>query len=363
MMPIEYFLLAASVGLVSFFAAYGSRWIAHKTQAIDQPKGGRKIHTKPIPLLGGLGISVTITLFCILGLVQGWFASIDIQSSQIWGFLISLMILLVVGGLDDRYDLSPKVRFPLYAFAAAIVILSGTGIHQVTHYRGYGAISLDLWSHFFYLGPFSFFLSFPGSFLTFAWLMSVTMATKIMDGLDGLVTGQTMIAAGLIAALTLSAAYFQPPVTVLAFIIFMAFAGFLPSNINPAKQFLGESGSVVAGFSLAFLSVVSGAKMATALMALGLPLVDVGIVAVGRVMRGAAPWEGDKTHLHFRLLEAGLSQRQAVVVLWLIALVFGAAALTLQTRGKVLLLIALVVLTILLSSLSHFIGKKRTHLS
>jgi UDP-GlcNAc:undecaprenyl-phosphate GlcNAc-1-phosphate transferase len=243
----------------------------------------------------------------------------------------------------------------LYVLACAIVVVTGTSITRVTSLGGHGAWSL-VWQSFA-IGSWHF--SFPADIFTLGWLLAVLFATKFMDGLDGLVTGQTTIGAGLIAALTLSAAFFQPPVTILAILVAAAYLGFLPWNIHPAKQFLGESGSVIAGFALGFLSIVSGAKLATALMALGLPLVDVAVVMIGRLIRRVPLWQGDRTHLHFRLLEAGLSQRQSVVLLWLIALAFGIAALTLQTRGKILLLLALILVTVLLSVGSSMKARKK----
>ncbi|MBM3205011.1 undecaprenyl/decaprenyl-phosphate alpha-N-acetylglucosaminyl 1-phosphate transferase, partial [Candidatus Uhrbacteria bacterium] len=137
------------------------------------------------------------------------------------------------------------------------------------------------------------------------------------------------------------------------------YLGFLPFNLNPAKQFLGESGGTIAGFSLAFLAIVSGTKVATALMAVGLPLADISVVVMGRIFRGVSPFRGDDTHLHYKLLKAGLSQRTVVFIMWSIALLFGLIALGLQTRGKILLLIALVGLTVLLSLFTSVMRRSR----
>lgn len=337
-------ILMAAVVILSWLATFGSRWFARRFQAIDRPTGGRKIHKKNMPLWGGVGIAVVIILFygiLVFLYRSGW--ETYFYQEQLVGFILALVVLLIVGMLDDRYDLSPWIRFPIYACACLIVMLTGTSIEQVTRLTGQGGMTLG-------------FLEWP---VTFVWLFGVTLTMKILDGLDGLVTGQTVIGAGLIAALALTPAYFQPPVAVLAVIIGAAYLGFLPVNMNPAKQFLGESGSVIAGFSLAFLAIVSGTKVATALMAIGLPLADASFVLVGRMLRGVSPFRGDDTHLHFKLLKAGLSQRWAVFTLWMIALAFGVVALGLQTRGKVLLLIGLLVLTILLSYFSSLMRRSR----
>ncbi|MDO8584253.1 MAG: MraY family glycosyltransferase [bacterium] len=346
------FLFLASlvilVFLLSWGATYGSRWLAHRTGAIDQAVGGRKIHTRATPLLGGWGIGAVIILFILLGMQLGWFEARDLRSAQLIGFLIGILILLIGGFLDDRYALSPKIQILFPVMAALSVIFGGTTIIQLTNPGG-GALSL-LWQHVTWqIGGKTFSLSFPADALSFVWLLAVTYATKFLDGLDGLVSGQTVIGAGLIAALALSAAFYQPHVAILALIVGAAFAGFLPTNLHPAKQFLGESGSTIAGFSLGFLAIVAGTKVATAFMALGLPLADASLVILGRLLHGASPFRGDDTHLHFKLLKSGLSQRAVVILLWSISLFFGITALGLQTKGKILLIIALLALTFFLS--------------
>jgi UDP-GlcNAc:undecaprenyl-phosphate GlcNAc-1-phosphate transferase len=159
-----------------------------------------------------------------------------------------------------------------------------------------------------------------------------------------------VIGAVLIALLALTTRYFQPDVAILALMIAGAFLGFLPINFHPAKQFLGESGATLAGFSLGFLSILGGAKLATGLMALGFPLMDAAFVVLGRVSRGAPFWKGDDTHLHFKLLKAGLSQRQTVFLIWGVSLLTGLAALGLQSAGKAALIVWLFAVVLGLSA-------------
>jgi len=352
-------LLIVIVAILSWSLAFSSRFWAKKLGAIDQPRGGRKIHKKPTPLFGGLGIGLTliVTISALFALnvipLQG------IDPLQITGFLLGVVVLMIGGLLDDRFDLSPKIQIIFPILAALLIIASGTSIDHVTHWIGHGAYSLIWWTL-----PGSLFgvhggLDMPADFITFIWLLAVMYAMKFLDGLDGLVAGQTIIGAGLITALALSHTFFQPAVALLALIVLAAFLGFLPHNLHPAKQFLGEAGSLIAGFSLGFLSIVSGAKVATALMAIGLPLADASLVVFGRLIRGASPFRGDDTHLHFKLLKAGLSQRHVVGILWAIALLFGLAAFGVQTRGKVLLLIVLVGVTILLPFFVRLMRRSR----
>jgi UDP-GlcNAc:undecaprenyl-phosphate GlcNAc-1-phosphate transferase len=137
----------------------------------------------------------------------------------------------------------------------------------------------------------------------------------------------------------------QPEAALLAFIFAGASFGFLRWNFHPAKIFLGEGGSTFAGFMLGALSIVAGGKIATALLVMGIPVLDVVWVIVRRILFGASPFVGDRKHLHFRLLDIGLSQRKSVAFLWLLSLLGGVIALSLQSFGK---LIALIVLSLIM---------------
>lgn len=349
MLPLLLVLFCAIAIGLSLLLSFVFRKAAIFAGIIDQPTGGRKIHSHPIPLLGGWGIGIAIILLILLASSWGVVFVGHLVGIQLFGFVIGIIILLVGGFLDDRFHLPPVVQVLFPILAALAVILTKTTIAQITNPSG-GAFSLFVW-HITLFRAFgeSWVLSFPSDVLTFVWLISVTYAMKFLDGLDGLVSGQAVIGAGLIAALTLTHAYFQPDIAFLAVIIGGAFLGFLPFNFFPAKHFLGESGSTIAGFSLAFLAIVSGTKVATAFMAIGLPLADASFVILGRLLRGVSPFHGDDTHLHFKLLKAGLSQRAVVFLFWSISLLFGIAALGVQTKGKILLILALLGVTCLLS--------------
>jgi len=327
MVYFSLFLMAAGTAIISLLFALLSRRVALYARIIDLPKGGRKIHERPIALWGGLGIGVVILL------MASFFVPL---TPAMYGFLGGIIVLLFGGLLDDAFDLPPGMQIIFPVIASAIVVLSGTRITHVTHWVDGSALFLP-------------FTALP----TMLWLLIVTYATKLMDGIDGLVSGQTIIGCFLILALALGM-YYQPDVALLAAIVGGAYLGFLPMNFHPAKQFLGESGSTIAGFCLGFLSIVGSAKLATGLMALGLPLVDASLVISGRLLRGVSPFQGDKTHLHFKLLDAGLSQRQVVCVMWGLSLACGLLALSLQTRGKIAVLSFLILAT---AGLSFAAGK------
>ena len=354
-------LLAGCAALCSYLVAFASRRLAFRAGAIDQPTGGRKIHHKPIPLWGGLGIAVTIV--CLSILVRSFsffdaFGPIPIPVSHLVGYIAGLVVLGIGGAVDDRYPLAAKIQiiFPILAILA--VMSGGVAITQVSRLTGHGALSLVWWSPSWNLFGFSLDLLLPAHLITFVWLLVATYATKVLDGLDGLVTGQTVIGAALVGTLTLTTAYFQPGVSVLAAVVGGAFLGFLPHNINPAKQFLGEAGATMAGFSLGVLALLSSAKIAIALSVLAIPIADVFFVFLGRLYRGEPWYRGDMTHLHFRLLRAGFSQQAAVWTLWLVSLFAGIAALGLQTRGKIFLVTSLVIGTALASQVTRWFAHK-----
>ena len=179
--------------------------------------------------------------------------------------------------------------------------------------------------------------------------MGMMFTTKLLDGLDGLTSGIATIGAFIIFVLSLTDKTFQPDVALLAVVFAGACAGFLFLNAYPAKIFLGEGGSLWVGFMLGMLAIISGGKVATALLIMGIPILDVIWVIIRRLFfEHKSIGRGDSKHLHFRLLTAGLSHRQSVLLLWGFAGLFGLASLFLQTRGKVYSLVVLVLVMIIL---------------
>lgn len=334
---------AALAAVLGYLLTGVAARLAWRWKAVDQPTGGRKIHRVAIPLFGGVGIVAAIFFLIILARSIGFISSE--MDRQLVGYCLGLVVLFVGGMVDDIRAL-PASRLIIFPLAAAgIVVASGTSIALVTAPFGSGVWSLDAWQ---WQGVPVFSYA-----LTVLWLLVATYATKMMDGLDGLVTGISAIGAAMVGALTVSPSYFQPSVGILSGIVGGAFAGFLPRNFHPARQFLGEVGSTAAGFSLGFLAIVSSAKVAIALAVLAIPIADIVRVVIGRVRRGVVPWQGDDTHLHFRLLQSGLTQTQAVIFLWAVSLAAGLAALSLQTRGKLFLVGCLIVFTFLVAWLTR----------
>ena len=166
--------------------------------------------------------------------------------------------------------------------------------------------------------------------------MGMMFTTKFLDGLDGLVTGVVAIGALIIFFLSRDPRWLQPEVALVALIFAGACLGFLVWNWHPAKIFLGEGGSLFTGFVLGTLAIISGGKIATTLLVMGLPALDVVRVIARRAQKKTSVFAGDNEHLHFKLLRSGLSQRQAVILLYSLSLIFGLSALVLQTTYKLI---------------------------
>ncbi len=296
---------------------------------LDVPDGARRLQKKPVPLGGG----VAAWMACMLVFGALWLAAPQLFSVEVWrgvGMLgLATVPLLVAGLLDDRYRLPARWLVLGGIFAAMIALVGGIRIERVSWF-GTGALALPLGVSWLVSG---------------VWLLLTTGATKFSDGVDGLVAGQTVVGSLLIVGLSLSAAYFQPDIALIAGIFGASFFGVLLHNWPRARLYLGEFGSTFAGFGLGAIAIVSGAKLAIALAAVGILLVDIVWVMIGRLRRGTPIFVGDRTHIHFLLQDSGLPSWAVAPLLWVTAFGFGFAALQLQTQGKATLLLVLACVT------------------
>jgi UDP-GlcNAc:undecaprenyl-phosphate GlcNAc-1-phosphate transferase len=324
-----FFLLA--LALATIFTPFVRKWaFVHKI--LDFPSSSRKIHNEPMALLGGWAIYAAFfcSLLVYLMVLRPDFAVVPPR------FFVSILAggaLLMLGGfLDDKYNLPPKILWLFPAAAALIVVLSGIGVGIKSLSNPFGAsISLD-----YKIG----FLPFSG-IVMWLWMMGMIFTTKFLDGLDGLCSGIGLIGGLTMLALSLTDRINQPITAHLAVIFSGSVLGFLLFNFNPASIFLGESGSTFVGFMLGVLAIILGAKIATALLVMGIPILDVAWAIVRRLWYRKSPFAADRLHLHHRLLDIGFSQKQTVLILWGISAVFGSVAVFLQSLGK---LVALAVL-------------------
>lgn len=333
--------------LVRFFAA--------KYGVLDKPDGGRKTHEKPTPLLGGLAVfsAFALTVVFLRPRLLGGF----LLEKHLLGLLAGSAVLVFGGILDDRYRLRPLFQLVFPATASLIVIASGIGADVVTNPFG-GFFRLDLWSiPLFRSGGVPYQLTLPADLFTFAWLMGMMYTTKLLDGLDGLVSGLGVIGFAVIALLSMTPEVAQPELALLALAAAGAHGGFLFFNTRPASIFLGEGGSTLVGFLLGTFAILSGAKIGITLLVLAVPIMDVAWTILRRLAARTSIAQGGMDHLHFRLVRGGLTQVQTVAIFWTFAAAFGGAGLFIRGREKLLALAILAILFLLIT----FISGKRAH--
>lgn len=308
---------------------------AKKAGAIDIPKDNRRVHRKPTPLLGGLAIYFA----CVMSII------IFIPLSQkILGIMAGATVIVMCGYFDDIKSLSPKVKFAIQIIAAVIAIYCGVRIDRVTNPLGF--LNDNKWIE---LGIYAY----P---ITLLWIVGLTNAFNLIDGLDGLAAGVSAISSVtlLVAAILLGPEQIYIPI--LTAILAGSTLGFLPYNFNPAKIFMGDTGAMFLGYMLSVISVIGVLKSATALavlvpiFAMGLPIFDTLFAMVRRISNGKSMVEADKGHLHHRLLDKGYSQKQAVLTLYSISAILGVGAVAIiETKLKIAYL--LVFLVFLFSSM------------
>jgi UDP-GlcNAc:undecaprenyl-phosphate/decaprenyl-phosphate GlcNAc-1-phosphate transferase len=326
---------AISLGLTVWVARF-----AERRHIVDVPDSERHFHKRPTPTLGGFAVFGSFLLVTLAMVSYGYFSGGNIPLGQLFGILGGGLILMVGGYLDDKYTLSPAkaVVFPILACLAVAL----SGIQAVS-------VQNPLTGEVVQLGKLMLNgIPLASGLVVFLWTMGMTYTTKFLDGMDGLVAGISAIAGMVIFGLSLTPDVMQPQTAMLAMTFVGAMLGFLILNFHPARIFLGEGGSTFAGYMLAILAIVSGGKIATAILVMGIPVLDTAWVILQRLLNRQSPFKGDRRHLHYKLTEIGLSEPQAVLFLYALSGIFGVAALFLQSLGK---LIALGVLVLVMAAI------------
>ncbi len=346
-MQFFWFLWAGLGFLVAFLAIPLIARFAERAGVVARPSGHPKeVHKSPVPLLGGLAVflGVGVPLLLILATSDALTDGL-IHASHYLGFLLGGAVLMIGGFLDDKYNLPPKVTILFPMIAAATAVLFGIGVDRLTNPFGETPFFLADWQ---------------SSLLTFVWLMVVMYTTKFLDGLDGLASGVSGIGAFMMFLLAVTVTYFQPDVALFSLIAVGALAAFFVWNFHPAVIFLGEGGSTYVGFLLGVLSVIGGAKLGTLLLVLAIPFLDVLWVVLRRVfVEHKSPTSGDRKHLHHRLLDLGLSQRQVVVLYVGVAAASGMSTLLLQSRDKIITFGVIATLMIIAATYIVITSRKR----
>ena len=338
----SYYLLLVSISVIAtIITTLFVKKISLKLGIVDNPDDNRKLHDKAVPLLGGLAIF--ISYFIILYFVKDKLLAGELLPRHWLGFFIGACFLIIGGILDDKYNLKPSQQIIWPVLAALSVISGGVSIAKITSPFG-GYLYLDLVKIILYpLGQGFVYISVISSLLIFFWLLGMIYTTKLLDGVDGLVTGVTAIGGFIIFLFTMTTKYYQPDIGLAALILSGCCLGFLIFNWYPAKIFLGESGSLLLGYILGVLAIISGGKIAIALLVMGLPILDVAWTIIRRLLDKKNPFNfADRKHLHFKLLDLGLGERKTVLIYYFFATAFGLSALFLQSVGKTLALAILI---------------------
>lgn len=300
-------------------ARLGYRW------GMTVAPGGRRAHRGVISRAGGLGIFLPFLLALMVGLALQIPTADPNEPRRLLGLVIGSLWMFLVGLADDRWDLSPRLQLAAQLVAGFIAVATLIFIERVNN---------PLTNQVVVFPPPVVVL------LTLFWIAGMVNTVNWLDGLDGLAAG---VAAILCAVLTVHMDRVgQPSVALLPLALLGATLGFLPYNFHPARVFMGSNGAFFLGYALGCLGIIAGARVATVLLVMGIPIADAAWQIMDRVRQRRSPTQGDRGHLHFRLVDLGLPQPVIVLAYWAFCGVFGFLALSVSSRlYKLLALLAL----------------------
>ena len=298
--------------------------LGYKLGIADRP-GGRREHAGEIPRLGGIALFFPFVLALAVGLALRIPTADPNEPRRLLGLVVGCTWMFLAGLADDRWDLSPPMQLAMHMSAGAIAIGALIFIERVNN---------PLTDRLVILPP----VVVIG--LTMFWVVGMINTVNWLDGLDGLAAG-----VGAILCIVLSIHMHrtgQHSVAILPLALLGAAVGFLPYNFYPARVFMDSAGAFFLGYALACLGIIAGARVATVLLVMGVPIVDVAWQIVDRIRRRRSPGGGDRGHLHFRLFDRGLPQRVIVLAYWAFCGLFGLLALAISSRlYKLIALLAL----------------------
>ncbi|MEO3947253.1 MraY family glycosyltransferase [Gorillibacterium sp. CAU 1737] len=332
---------AASIALSVLLTPLMSK-LAHRVGAVSVPNH-RSVHTKPMPLLGGLAIFLAFILSYFIvspGIIY------NDKDNVALGLILGGFVIALTGALDDRFNLSPKLKLLGQFLAAGIAVSFGLEIDVVNIPFSSSLPINEAW------------ISIP---LTLLWIVGVTNAINLIDGLDGLSAGVSSISAGTILVVAVLMPYSNPMVILLCLLLIGSSLGFLVFNFHPAKIFMGDSGALFLGYALSILSIM-GYKQATIvsflvpLLVLGVPISDTLLAIVRRKLNNKPISVADKGHLHHCLMNLGFSMRKTVLIIYGISAAFGLCAILMTQKQNWVTVILVVVILCGLELGAEFIG-------
>jgi UDP-GlcNAc:undecaprenyl-phosphate/decaprenyl-phosphate GlcNAc-1-phosphate transferase len=337
----EYFISFTLAFIVAFSATPLAKSLAFRIGAVDIPKDNRRMHKQPIARLGGFAIITGFFVSILFSVISSKLLKTGtaiVFDRQFTGLIAGAGIIAILGVIDDIKSLSAKLKLPIQIIAALIVAMTGTRIDFVTN--PFSEIGISTF------GP---WISYP---ITIFWIVGITNAINFIDGLDGLAAGVSSIAS--LSLFFVSVMRPDPDIgtAVLAAILAGSTMGFLPYNFNPAKIFMGDTGATFLGFMLGTISIQGTYKSYTAIaiavpiLVLALPLFDTLFAILRRIASGKSPMTADRGHLHHRLVDMGLTQRQSVSVIYIASAALGLCAVVLDYKGPVSAIILVIAVAI-----------------
>jgi UDP-GlcNAc:undecaprenyl-phosphate GlcNAc-1-phosphate transferase len=310
------------------------RRLAIRLQAVDAPNH-RRVNASPVPRAGGIAVAASFLAVAIATLVANdrmQFVNLPftISPQELAGLFVGGAVATAIGFLDDYFQL--RARWQLLGQVAVAVLAVGAGI-TVTYLAnpiGQGSIVLE--------GPFA-------AGFTMVWIIGMINSINFIDGLDGLSSGIALIAAVTLGLISLTTTISQPFIAVLCFVLAGSLLGFLRWNFHPATIFIGTSGVMFVGYTLAVLAVLGTAKVAVAVLVLGVPIIDTFWIIVRRIANGSSPFTPDRGHIHHRLLDLGLSHANTVLVIYGICVLLAALTFVLSGTQQLYAFMGLVLLS------------------
>ena len=305
----------ATALLISFIATPVVKSIAQIVGAIDVPKDNRRMHSHPIPRMGGLAIFLGFLLSTLIFVPM---------SPPLRGMLLGSVIIVILGMFDDVYALPALPKLLVQIAAALVAVLHGNVIQVLSNPNLFS--DNPYWT----LGS----LAVP---LSVIWIVAITNAVNLIDGLDGLAVGVATISS--LTMLVIAMLVSESVVALMMAALAGGCIGFMPYNMNPAKIFMGDTGSTFLGFILATVSIQGLFKFYTIIsfavpfLMLGLPLFDTCFAILRRLSKGQSPMAPDRSHVHHRLIDMGFNQKQAVAILYVVSAILGLSAVVLTTSG------------------------------
>ena len=310
-------------------------WIEDPQQ--KQRKTQNATALRPVPRGGGIPVYISVLVTSLI------FLPLD---KHLFGILLAFFTVLMIGVWDDIKDISPKLRLLTNILSALIVVGSGIGIAYISNPFG-GVINLSTPQITFNLfGPHTIWIL--SDLLAILWIVWSMNIVGWANGVEGQLPGFVSISAIFIGILGLqySSDITQWPVIILAGSVAGAYLGFLPFNFFPQQMMPGYSGKSLAGFFLAILAILSGAKLATVILLLGISMIDAAFVILRRLKQGKPIYLGDGQHLHHRLLKHGLTRPQIAICYWMFSFILGFISLYLNSQQKFYVFIGLILVFI-----------------